>query len=146
MHPFPHIYVVGAAVQPSGNVVLSSAGLLSLASDGPKEFDGPGDQWSPETLLTAAMADCFALSFRAVARASKFDWHSLDVRVEGTLDRVDKVTQFTRFAIHARLAVPAGADVARARMLLEKSEKVCLISSSLKGDKHLETDVVVAAA
>jgi hypothetical protein len=33
----------------------------------PREFDGRGNQWSPESLLAAALADCFVLSFRAVA-------------------------------------------------------------------------------
>ncbi|MGB8327092.1 MAG: OsmC family protein [Steroidobacteraceae bacterium] len=144
MHPFPHQYTVSVAAPPAGPVTLSSSGLEPLASDAPKEFDGPGDRWSPETLLTAALADCFVLSFRAVARASKFDWTALEARVDATLDRVDRVTQFTRFVTHARLSVPAGTDVERARKLLEKSEQVCLITNSLKGERHLETEVVVA--
>ncbi|HPF27155.1 MAG TPA: OsmC family protein [Steroidobacteraceae bacterium] len=142
MHPFPHQYSVAASAAPTGNVSLTSPGLTTLASAPPKEFDGPGDQWSPETLLTAAMADCFVLSFRAVAAASKFEWRKLECQVEGTLDRIERVSQFTSFAIKAKLTVPAGADVERAKKLLEKSEQVCLISASLKAEKHLEMEVV----
>ena len=144
MHPFPHQYSVAASAAPTGNVSLTSPGLTTLASAPPKEFDGPGDQWSPETLLTAAMADCFVLSFRAVAAASKFEWHQLECQVDGTLDRIERVSQFTRFAIKARLTVPAGADVERAKKLLEKAEQVCLISASLKAQKHLEMEIVAA--
>jgi organic hydroperoxide reductase OsmC/OhrA len=144
MHPYPHQYVVSVAAQPAGPVTLASSGLDPLASDAPKEFDGPGDKWSPETLLTAAVADCFVLSFRAVARASKFEWVALEARVDATLDRVDRVTQLTKFVTHAKLTVPAGTDAERARKLLEKSEQVCLISSSLKGERHLEAEVVFA--
>jgi organic hydroperoxide reductase OsmC/OhrA len=144
MHPFPHLYTVSAHAVPTGAVTLASAGLDDLQSEGPKEFDGPGDRWSPETLLTAALADCFVLSFRAVATASKFAWAQLDCHVEGKLDRIERVTQFTHFVVRARLVVPAGTDIERANRLLEKSEQVCLISASLKAAKHLEVEVVTA--
>lgn len=142
MHPFPHIYQVQAAATPAGSVTLASQRLTEILSNGPKEFDGPGDLWSPETLLTAALADCFVLSFRAVADASKFAWTSLQCRAEGKLDRIERVTQFTAFTLHARLVLPAGSDLERAHKLLEKSEQVCLISTSLKGEKHLNIEIV----
>ena len=143
MHPFPQLYHESASAHPGGAVALASPGVVSIASDAPKEFDGPGDKWSPETLLTAALADCFVLSFRAVATASKLPWVALQCGVEATLDRIERVTQFTSFLVNARLTVPPGTDIARARKLLEKSEQVCLISASLKGARHLQAEVVV---
>lgn len=142
MHPYPHRYAVSAEAGPDGEVRLDSAGLPALASMPPPEFDGPPGHWSPETLLTAAVADCFVLSFRAVARASRFEWTSLSAAVEGTLDRVEGTSRFVRMHTRARLVVPAGADEARARALLEKAEKICLISSSLTAERHLEAEVV----
>jgi organic hydroperoxide reductase OsmC/OhrA len=127
-----------------GDVALGSTGLPALATAPPAEFDGPGDRWSPETLLVGAVADCFVLSFRAVARASKFEWTGLDVNVEGKLDRVEGKTRFTEFHVHATLNVPAGTDPARATTLLEKAEQVCLISNSLVGVRHLHPTVVAA--
>jgi organic hydroperoxide reductase OsmC/OhrA len=144
MHPFPHVYHVSAVAGPTGSVALNSPELPTLPSQGPKEFDGPGDQWSPETLLTAALVDCFVLSFRAVATASKFPWTHLECHAEGKLDRIERVSQFTHFLVRAKLTVPAGTDIERAKKLLEKSEQVCLISASLKGEKHLELEVVTA--
>ncbi len=141
MHAFPHVYKVKVDSAAEGEVRLGAEGLPQLATMPPPEFDGPPGYWSPETLLTAAVADCFVLSFRAIARASKFDWKSLSADVEGVLERVDGVNRFTRFTTRAALVVPAGADAARARMLLEKAEKVCLISNSLTGERHLECEV-----
>lgn len=144
MHPYPHLYSVQVQAEPAGDVALSATALPTLATAPPAEFDGPGDRWSPETLLTGAIADCFVLSFRAVARASKFEWQSLEANVEGKLDRVDgKTTRFTEFHVHATLRVPAGTDLARATMLLEKAEKVCLISNSLVAERHLHPTVLV---
>jgi organic hydroperoxide reductase OsmC/OhrA len=142
MHPYPHRYLVSASAAVDGNVTLGSPGLPELASTPPPEFDGPPGYWSPETLLAAAVADCFILSFRSVARASRFEWQSLRVEVDATLERVDGVTRFTRYVTRARLVVPAGTDATRARLLLEKAEKVCLISNSLNGERLLEPEVV----
>jgi organic hydroperoxide reductase OsmC/OhrA len=141
MHSFPHVYRVGAAAEVEGPVQLTSPGLAAIPSAGPAEFDGPGDLWSPETLLTAALVDCFVLSFRAVARASRLEWLRLECAATGTLDRIEKVTQFTAFTVHAVLEVPRGTDLEKARKALEKSEQVCLISHSLKGSKHLEIEI-----
>jgi organic hydroperoxide reductase OsmC/OhrA len=124
-------------------VPVSSTGLPSLATAPPAEFDGPGDRWSPETLLVAALADCFLLSFRGVARANKFDWHALGCSVEGKLDRVEGKTHFTHYVVRATLRVPAGTDEAKARQLLERAEHVCLISNSLVGQRSLEPTVIV---
>jgi len=142
MHPYPHHYKVSVGAPAEGEVTLGSPGLPDLASMPPPEFDGPPGYWSPETLLVASVADCFVLSFRAVARASKFSWRSLSADVEGVLDRVDGVSRFTRFTTRARLVVEGSADERRARMLLEKAEKVCLISNSLSAERHIETEVV----
>lgn len=145
MHPFPHHYVVNATVRPDGDVPLCAAGMRVIESAPPKEFDGPGNQWSPEGLLTAAVADCFVLGFRAIAAASKFNWTSLESRTEGTLDRIDGKMRFTRFETHARLHVAPGADAERARKLLEKAEFNCLVANSLNSERHLTVEVLTGS-
>jgi organic hydroperoxide reductase OsmC/OhrA len=142
MQPYPHHYSVHATAEPAGDVPVSADRLPTLATAPPAEFGGPGDRWSPETLLLAAVADCFLLSFRAVARASKLDWSGLQCRVEGKLDRVDGRTHFTEIVVAATLRVPAGTDEHHATRLLEKSEHVCLISNSLVAKRRLEPTVV----
>lgn len=145
MHPFPHRYQVRVSAATAGTVRLAGEGLPDLQSMPPPEFDGSGGYWSPETLLLAAVADCFVLTFRAIAKASRFDWRQLSADVEGLLERADGNSRFTRFQTRARLVVPAGSDAARARMLMEKAEKGCLISNSLTAARHLECEIVEAA-
>src|ERR1700730_12616604 len=142
MHPFPHHYTVNASIRPDGDVPLSTDGVRIIESSSPKELDGPGNQWSPEGLLTAAVADCFVLSFRAIATASKYSWQRLEARTEGTLDRIEGKMCFTLFDTHAVLPIPAGADVERAKKLLEKAETSCLVANSLNSERHLTMEVV----
>lgn len=142
MHPYPHRYTVTASGGPGGSVAVSSAGLPDIPTAPPAEFDGPGDVWSPETLLCAAVADCFMLTFRAIARASKLEWSDLSCRVEGVLERVEGVSQFIRYTTYATLTIAPAADASRARTLLEKAEHACLVANSLKGERMLEAQIV----
>ncbi|MBI1194883.1 MAG: OsmC family peroxiredoxin [Gammaproteobacteria bacterium] len=142
MQSFPHHYRVLAEADATGDVCLFGEGLDAIPSAPPPEFGGPGDEWSPETLLTASVAGCFILTFRAIARAARFEWMSLDCEVEGTLDHTDGPTRFTGFVVHATLSVPDGADHAKALHLLEKAEEGCLITNSLCGPTRLEAEVV----
>lgn len=142
MQDLPHLYRVSAAVQGDANVLLSAADVPDIESAGPPEFGGPGDVWSPEGLLVASVADCFILSFRAIARTAHLDWNSLTCEAEGTLDKIDKLTQFTAFKVKARLEVPQGTSEKKAHTILEKAEKYCLITNSMKAESHLEAEVL----
>ena len=141
MKPYPHEYVVTASGGASGSLALQSTGLQSLETAPPAEFGGPGNLWSPETLLVGAVADCFILTFRAVARAAQFPWSTLDCRVEGRLERAEGGTQFTAYRTVATLTVAAGADESKARELLERSERGCLVANSLRGTRELVVEI-----
>jgi len=144
MQAYPHHYNVHAAAEAEGSVLVGSEGLPSLSTASPPQYGGPGGQWSPETLLVAAAADCFILTFRAVAAASKLPWNDLECGAEGVLDRIDGVVRFTQLHLRARLALPAGGDVERAKRLLEKAEKACLVTNSLALEPTLTMEVSCA--
>jgi len=95
-------------------------------------------------LLVAAVANCFILSFRAIARKAKLDWLTLECTAEGTLDKVDKFTQFTNFTVTAKLTIAQEGDENKAGVLLEKAEKYCLITNSMKAQSHLSAEVLIA--
>jgi organic hydroperoxide reductase OsmC/OhrA len=109
----------------------------------PVEFGGPGDEWSPESLLMAAVASCFVLTFRALARASKLEWTALECSSEGTLERADGLTRFTRMQTTARLVVPATDNHAVCERVLQKAERDCLIANSLSVQRELKFQIVV---
>jgi len=144
MHPFPHSYPATATANFDSNVSLTAPGVAAIKSAGPVEFGGPGDLWSPESLLVASVADCFVLSFRAIARASRFDWQDLECNVTGILDRIDRESRFTEFNVKATLTVGAGTDVTKAEKLLHKAEHSCLITNSLKATSNLDLEVLLS--
>ena len=143
MQGLPHHYLASASGATEGSVVVSGEGLPDLDTQAPPQFGGPEGVWSPETMLSAAVANCFILSFRAIARASKFEWTSLECNVEGVLDRPERTTYFTAFNIHVVLRLPDGEKMELAERLLEKAESICLVTASLKSETSLTTDIQV---
>jgi organic hydroperoxide reductase OsmC/OhrA len=142
MHPYPHLYTAGASGAPTGNIAVTSPRLPGIATAPPAEFDGPGDVWSPETLLCASIADCFILTFRAIAKSSGIAWSDLGCRVEGVLERADGISKFTRYTTYATLKVAPGSDVTKARSMLQRSEHLCLVANSLQGTRTLVAEVL----
>lgn len=141
MKPLPHEYLVTVVSSPQRDTSLSAANVPMLPSAAPSEFGGPGDRWSPETLLVAAVGDCFAITFQGIARAANVPWGFLWCEVTGTLDRQDRLPQFTKFQIRARLGVPLGTNHDLARSALQKAEQRCLIANSLKAPVVLDATV-----
>ncbi len=142
MEPFPHHYRVEfTAAATDATIALDSPGLATLGCAPPAEFGGPGDQWSPETLLVGAIASCFALSFRSVADASSFTWKKLRCEVDGTLDRHERVTRFTAVKLTVELEIEDPAAAERADRLLHKAEEICLITNSLNAEVSFQARV-----
>ena len=128
---------------PASVVTLRSAELEDIQSSAPPEFGGPAGNWSPETLFVAAIADCYILSFRAVANASKLEWSEIDCDAVGVLEKTTEGLWFPVIELAVTLRIPAGSDIARAERLLEKAEQVCLVSKSLRSEVRLQTEVRV---
>lgn len=144
MKPLPHRYEARLEGGPSGYAKLSAAGVPDIRTAPPLDFDGPGDAWSPEQMLMAAVETCFLFTLQAVARASRLEFKSLELSGEGIVDRRDGVTRFIEIVLRPRLTVAPGVDHNLARRALEKSEKTCLVSASLLTPVRLEPEIVVA--
>jgi peroxiredoxin-like protein len=141
MKPLPHRYEVTISGGQGSYATARSGALPELRTAPPVEFDGPGDAWSPEQLLLGAVSACFVLTFRAIARASRIEFTSIAVDVEGTVDRTDGLTRFTEIVLRPRLALPAGVEPVRVRQALEKAHRGCLVSASLGTLVRVEPEI-----
>lgn len=145
MDPYPHTYIASASGRFSGAVSVASAGLPTLTTAPAPQFGGPGDIWSPETLLAAAIADCYIFTFRAVSGAALFGWLALECQAEGIVRKTDGAPRFSTLAIRATLTIAPGADAAKAKRLLRQADRGCLIANSLSAERTLEPNVIVAS-
>ncbi|GAA4097372.1 OsmC family protein [Zhongshania borealis] len=142
MNQLPHLYSVSVAASPEGSLRAFADHLPEIKVNAPVQFDGPGDQWSPEELLMAAAANCFVLSFRTVAGIAKLDWVSIECSSSGELDKVERSMVFTKMTNKVRLVVADPVSKSKAETLLRKAEAICIVSNSLSADKFLELEVL----
>lgn len=141
MQPFPHRYTVSVSGDPGMHGTLVGDGVPSLPTAPPPQFGGPGDAWSPEQLFLASVGTCFLHTFRAVAAASSLPFTRIEIACEGVLDRADHVTRFSEIVLRPTLTLGPEVDHDRARRLMEKAERGCLVTASLSTPTRLEPTV-----
>ena len=124
---------------------LSAPNLPDLIIDAPPEFKGHEGFWTPEHLFVASVNSCFMTTFVAIAENSKLDFVSLRVGANGKLEKVDgQGFMITEIILRPRLVLRASRDAERALRILEKAERNCLISNSVKTKITLQPEVTIA--
>jgi organic hydroperoxide reductase OsmC/OhrA len=144
MKPLPHDYDVDLIGGPQGYATISAAGLPDLTTAPPREYDGPGDAWSPEHLLLASVSSCFLFTFRAVARTLRAEFRDVGAQTSGIVSRVGGVTRFTDVVIRATVTAAAGASVELLQRAIDKTTAHCLVSSSLATPVRVEAVIHTA--
>jgi len=109
----------------------------------PPEFGGEPGLWTPEHLLLAAVSTCYVATLRAVAEASKLPLHSLELTVDGTIEKQEGGFRFTRVLLRPAVTIAKEEDRERMGRLLEKAERACLITRSLACTTLLEAKILV---
>ncbi len=145
MTPLPHHYSARLSGGPMGYARIGAAGLADLRAAPPVEFGGPGDAWTPEHLFLAAIEGCYLFTLRAIARAARIEFLSLDLIVDGTVDREQGVVKFTDIVLRPQLVVADEIPLDRVTRLLERVERACLVSSSLLTPVRVEPEVIQRA-
>ena len=127
----------------TGIVNAESSVELPIAFSAPPEFHGQAGLWTPEHFLVAAVAGCFVTTFIAIAELSKFELESLEVSATGSLEKAEGGFQFTRVTIRPVLTIARDSERERSLRLLEKAERSCLVSRSLRSDLVVEPTFLV---
>ena len=141
MKPLPHEYEVDVIGGAHGYATIAATGLPDLTTAPPREYDGPGDAWSPEHLLLASVSSCFLFTFRAIAKASQADFTAVDARTSGLLMRLGGVTRFSEIVVRATVTAAPGSNTESLRRAIDKTASHCLVSSSLAAPVRVEAVV-----
>lgn len=140
-----HSYHVSLKWEEGRKGILNSPELptkIEVAT--PPEFEkGIAGIWSPEHLFTSAVLSCFLTTFLAIAEYSKLDFLEFSCDAEGVLDKVEGKFLMTEIILKPRLIIDDESKKERAERILEKSEKACLISNSIKTKVHLRSEILV---
>ena len=109
----------------------------------PPQFpNGVDGIWSPEHLFTAAVNSCFMTTFLSIAENSRLEFTEFSCSAIGNLDQIDGKFLMTEIILNPVLVITKEADRGKAERVLEKSEKACLISNSIKSNVILNQTIL----
>ena len=112
----------------------------------PPQFQGESGYWTPEHFFLAAISSCFITTFRVIAELSHFQSLGLELAIEGVVGKSEGGFAFTQVVLQPVITIEREEDRERAVGLLEKTERSCLVSRSIKTEVLLKPEVRVAAA
>ena len=125
-----------------GFVELEHGAPRLINFSAPPEFGGEPGLWTPEHFLLAAVSSCFIATFKAVATASKLDFQGIEVAIDGVIEKDSGGFRFTKVSLKPVVIIFAEQERERAQRLLEKAERLCLVTRSLSCTIELEPKIL----
>ncbi len=110
----------------------------------PKDFGGAGGEWTPEHFLATSVGSCIMATFLYMAKMSKLEVAAYESKATCTLEKGPEGLRVSKVTVAPRITVRAAADKEKAQRMIEKAEKSCPISNSLKVPVALEAVVEAA--
>lgn len=140
-----HFYQVKVNYKENRNGTLSSDVLnkqLTIAT--PPEFPkGEENIWSPEHYFLAAVNGCLLTTFLAIAENYKLNFIDFESNSVGKLEVIDKKYTISEVELKPVITIAKESDYNLAIKVIEKSEKACLISNSIKSKIILKPIIVL---
>ena len=122
----------GSVARGAGTATGASSGAFTLPVTNASRIGDPDGKTSPEELLAAAHASCFAMSLGSELARAATPPERLDVRCTITMDEVEgRGHQIIHSAIEAGGVVP-GCDAASFAQAAEAADAGCPFSALIK--------------
>ena len=139
-----HTYTTKVTYSEMRKGVLSSEGLSSFEVATPPQFPGGHEGiWSPEHLYVASAEICLMTTFLSIAEKSRLEFVEYSSEAVGTLEKTAEGMLMTKIVIRPKVVITDEAKKDRTLLLLEKAEKYCLISNSMKTEVTIDPIVEV---
>jgi peroxiredoxin-like protein len=127
-------------------VTLTAEGKPTLTVATPPEFrGGVSGVWSPEDMLVAATATCYALTLAAVAERRALPLRSLAITAAGHVaKRADGRFGFVVIELGVKVTTDEGFE-SEAENASQRAETACIISNALAVPVEVELEVRTTA-
>jgi len=133
----------GTLARGSGQTTLASGVAGPLEVSWARRTERSADTTSPEELIAAAHASCYAMAFsHELAEAGATPQH-LDVSATVTFEIVDGAPTISRVALKVRGAA-AGIDADGFATVAAAAKDGCPVSRALKGNVEITLDAALA--
>jgi lipoyl-dependent peroxiredoxin len=126
----------GPLARGAGTMMSASGALDKLPVTWESRTEQAGGKTSPEELIAAAHASCFAMALALVLGENKTPPERLTVSAQCTLDDVEGLPRITTVELNVRAQVPA-LDAAALEHMVARAAAVCPVSDALRGNVRI---------
>ena len=135
----------GDLMSGSGTVGAASSGKFTdLAVSWSARTEAPGGKTSPEELLAAAHASCFAMALSGALAKAGTPPKRLEVSSKVTFDKVGDSWTVVSSELDVKGQVP-GVDAAKFKQAAEGAKDNCPVSRALKGNVKLSVNATLSS-
>jgi osmotically inducible protein OsmC len=127
----------GSLASGTGTLSSGSAALGELPVTWASRTERPDGKTSPEELIAAAHASCFAMALSLTLGEGHTPPERLAVEARCTLDEVDGAPKITAVALMIHARVP-GLEQTGFDQALERAASLCPVSNALHGNVEID--------
>jgi osmotically inducible protein OsmC len=129
----------GALASGAGTLSGGSGALGELPVTWASRTERPDGKTSPEELIAAAHASCFAMALSLLLGENHTPPERVVVRAACTLDEVDDAPRITTVHLTVRARVP-DLDAANFEQTVERANGLCPVSNALRGNVEISVN------
>ncbi len=126
----------GPLARGSGTLSSASGALAALPVTWAARTEQPEGKTSPEELIAAAHASCFAMALALVLGENHTPPQQLSISAACTLEEVDGAPRITTSELAIRAQVP-GLEQTDFEQLLAQAADLCPVSNALRGNVEI---------
>ena len=132
----------GSVMEGKG-VAKAGTGAFTLPVTFPSRIGEPAGTTSPEELVAAAHAACYAMALNATLGRKGGSASRTVIKATVSADKGDAGIKLTTSKLHVTAEGVQGMDAAGFRAAAQEAETKCPISNALRGNLTIELDVEV---
>ena len=126
----------GSVTEGGGRVAVASGAFPEQEITLKRRTEGGSGRTSPEELIAAAHAACYAMALSAALSRNNTPPDKLDVSAEVSLERGESGLKITKSELSVRGSVP-GVDAAKFDEIAKTAEQSCPVSNALRGSLEI---------
>ena len=126
----------GPLADGAGKLTSASGALSELPVTWASRTERADGKTSPEELIAAAHASCFAMALSLVLGENKTPPDRVTVDAACTLDEVEGAPRITTVELTVRAQVP-GIEAAELERMVERAADLCPVSNALRGNVEI---------
>jgi peroxiredoxin-like protein len=109
----------------------------------PVEFGGTAGSWSPEHLFLGAVNSCYLTTLLSFANKVELAIRYFECQAIGQVEIVEGRYKFTNINLYPRISIDKPEWEEKVRLVVEKTHKYCLVSSSVNASIYYHPEIIV---